>query len=133
MADVSANKAENGSGEGVQRRSIGRHHANRCTDGCRANSRGAGDYGADRGETDDARSIAAADLLRAGRAGRVRGGAVVVPARGGVWDYPLHQIDAPAHYYFIRKILDEGGRRGHPLWPNDAYYPPLFHLLARGW
>ena len=54
------------------------------------------------------------------------------PRGEAVWNYPLHQIDAPAHYYFIRKILDEGGGAATHLWPNDAYYPPLFHLLAAG-
>ncbi|KAA8818761.1 hypothetical protein CSQ85_07805 [Bifidobacterium rousetti] len=48
------------------------------------------------------------------------------------WNYPLHQIDAPAHYYFIRRILDQGIGAATHLWPNDAYYPPLFHLLAAG-
>ena len=54
------------------------------------------------------------------------------PRGEAVWNYPLHQIDAPAHYYFIRKILDEGVGAATHLWPNDAYYPPLFHLLAAG-
>lgn len=48
------------------------------------------------------------------------------------WNNPLQEIDAPAHYYFIRKILDEGLPAITRLWPNDAYYPPLFHLLAAG-
>ncbi|KAA8815588.1 hypothetical protein EMB92_09015 [Bifidobacterium callitrichos] len=61
--------------------------------------------------------------------------AVVVawfPKGDAAWQYPLHQIDAPAHYYFIRRILDEGIGAAAHLWPNDAYYPPLFHLLAAG-
>lgn len=61
--------------------------------------------------------------------------AVVVawfPKGSAAWQYPLHQIDAPAHYYFIRRILDEGIGAATHLWPNDAYYPPLFHLLAAG-
>ena len=61
--------------------------------------------------------------------------AVVVawfPKSYEAWNYPLHQIDAPAHYYFIRRILDEGIGAATHLWPNDAYYPPLFHLLAAG-
>ena len=44
----------------------------------------------------------------------------------------MHEIDAPAHYYFIRKILGEGVGAATHLWPNDEYYPPLFHLLAAG-
>lgn len=61
--------------------------------------------------------------------------AVVVawfPKGPAAWRYPLHQIDAPAHYYFIRRILTEGVGAAAHLWPNDAYYPPLFHLLAAG-
>ncbi|BDR52988.1 hypothetical protein KIM372_08950 [Bombiscardovia nodaiensis] len=50
----------------------------------------------------------------------------------GAWSLPIHEIDAPAHYYFIRKILNSGIGAASHLWPNDAYYPPLFHLLAAG-
>lgn len=49
-----------------------------------------------------------------------------------IWNLPIQQIDAPAHYYFIRKILNEGLGAATHLWPNDAYYPPFFHLLAAG-
>jgi hypothetical protein len=61
--------------------------------------------------------------------------AVVVmwfPHTYSAWNLPLQQIDAPAHYYFIRRILDEGIGSATHLWPNDSYYPPLFHLLAAG-
>ncbi|BDR54669.1 hypothetical protein KIMH_07800 [Bombiscardovia apis] len=51
---------------------------------------------------------------------------------GAAWNLPIHEIDAPAHYYFIRKILNEGVGAAGRLWPNDAYYPPMFHLLAAG-
>ena len=54
------------------------------------------------------------------------------PHGAAAWTNPLHEIDAPAHYYFIRKILDEGIGAATHLWPNDEYYPPLFHLLAAG-
>lgn len=54
------------------------------------------------------------------------------PRGSAAWTNPLHEIDAPAHYYFIRKILDEGIGAATHLWPNDEYYPPLFHLLAAG-
>ena len=54
------------------------------------------------------------------------------PKGYAAWNYPLHEIDAPAHYYFIRKILDEGIGASTHLWPNDAFYPPMFHLLAAG-
>lgn len=49
-----------------------------------------------------------------------------------IWNLPLQSIDAPAHYYFVRKILSQGVGAATHLWPNDAYYPPLFHLLAAG-
>lgn len=54
------------------------------------------------------------------------------PNASGAWSLPLQQIDAPAHYYFIRKILREGVGAATHLWPNDAYYPPMFHLVAAG-
>lgn len=54
------------------------------------------------------------------------------PNGSAAWLNPLQEIDAPAHYYFIRKILDEGVGAATHLWPNDEYYPPLFHLLAAG-
>lgn len=54
------------------------------------------------------------------------------PKGSAAWNYPLHEIDAPAHYYFIRKIFDQGIGAATHLWPNDAFYPPLFHLLAAG-
>ena len=54
------------------------------------------------------------------------------PHGSAAWTNPLHEIDAPAHYYFIRKILGEGVGAATHLWPNDEYYPPLFHLLAGG-
>ncbi|MDF7664426.1 hypothetical protein PT282_07115 [Bifidobacterium sp. ESL0763] len=54
------------------------------------------------------------------------------PNGAGAWSLPLQQIDAPAHYYFIRKILREGVGAALRLWPNDAYYPPMFHLIAAG-
>ncbi|MFR0589520.1 DUF6541 family protein [Bifidobacterium apri] len=54
------------------------------------------------------------------------------PHTSMIWQYPLQQIDAPAHYYFVRRILGEGLGSATHLWPNDAYYPPLFHLLAAG-
>ena len=54
------------------------------------------------------------------------------PKESAAWNYPLHEIDAPAHYYFIRKILNQGIGAATHLWPNDAFYPPMFHLLAAG-
>ncbi|WEV42668.1 hypothetical protein OZX57_00935 [Bifidobacterium sp. ESL0682] len=52
------------------------------------------------------------------------------PQTGNAWNLPLQEIDAPAHYYFIRKILREGLGAATRLWPNGAYYPPMFHLTA---
>ncbi|RBP97900.1 hypothetical protein CRD60_04785 [Bifidobacterium aemilianum] len=54
------------------------------------------------------------------------------PKGSEVWTLPIHQIDAPAHYYFIRRILDDGLGAATHLWPNDAYYPPMFHIMAAG-
>ncbi|WEV59899.1 hypothetical protein OZX67_01070 [Bifidobacterium sp. ESL0728] len=52
------------------------------------------------------------------------------PKTWDAWNLPLQEIDAPAHYYFIRKLLRQGLPAAARLWPNDAYYPPLFHLIA---
>lgn len=54
------------------------------------------------------------------------------PHTAAMWTYPIQQIDAPAHYYFIRKLLDEGLPAAARLWPNDEYYPPFFHVLVAG-
>ncbi|RBP99104.1 hypothetical protein CRD59_05500 [Bifidobacterium xylocopae] len=47
-----------------------------------------------------------------------------------MWTLPIHQIDAPSHYYSIRKLLKHGLPAALHLLPNDSYYPPLFHLLV---
>ncbi|WEV64196.1 DUF6541 family protein [Bifidobacterium sp. ESL0732] len=52
------------------------------------------------------------------------------PKTWDAWNLPLQEIDAPAHYYFIRKLLRQGIGAATRLWPNDAYYPPLFHIIA---
>ncbi|MCO6558970.1 MAG: hypothetical protein J6575_06085 [Bifidobacterium sp.] len=52
------------------------------------------------------------------------------PKTWDAWNMPLQEIDAPAHYYFIRKLLRQGIGAMTRLWPNDAYYPPLFHIFA---
>ena len=54
------------------------------------------------------------------------------PGGTDIWNFPIVQIDAPAHYYFIREILAEGPGAALHLLPNDGYYPPLFHLLTAG-
>lgn len=48
----------------------------------------------------------------------------------GIWNSPIQGIDAPAHYYFIRELLEQGPAKALSLLPNGGYYPPLFHLLA---
>lgn len=57
-------------------------------------------------------------------------GIVVVWFPSAVWDKPIQGIDAPAHYYFIRKILKYGPSTLLSLLPNEAFYPPLFHIFA---
>ena len=47
-----------------------------------------------------------------------------------VWNTPIVSSDAPAHYYFIRRLLDEGLGAALHLWPHDSFYPPLFHVCA---
>lgn len=47
-----------------------------------------------------------------------------------VWNMPIVSSDAPAHYYFIRRLLDEGLGAALHLWPHNSFYPPLFHVCA---
>ncbi len=47
-----------------------------------------------------------------------------------VWNTPIVSSDAPAHYYFIHRLLDEGLGAALHLWPHDSFYPPLFHICA---
>lgn len=47
-----------------------------------------------------------------------------------VWNTPIVSSDAPAHYYFIRRLLDEGLGAALHLWPHNSFYPPLFHVCA---
>lgn len=47
-----------------------------------------------------------------------------------VWNTPIASSDAPAHYYFIRRLLDEGLGAALHLWPHNSFYPPLFHICA---
>lgn len=54
------------------------------------------------------------------------------PSYSGIWRLPLQEIDAPAHYYYIRKIVKYGPVAALHLWDNGAFYPPVFHLLAAG-
>ena len=51
---------------------------------------------------------------------------------GDIWSSPIQEIDAPSHYYFIRKLLRNGLSVALTLNPNDSFYPPLFHLLVYG-
>lgn len=47
-----------------------------------------------------------------------------------VWNTPIVSSDAPAHYYFIHRLLYEGLGAALHLWPHDSFYPPLFHVCA---
>ncbi|GHU07697.1 hypothetical protein FACS189431_2680 [Alphaproteobacteria bacterium] len=47
-----------------------------------------------------------------------------------VWTVPIQSDDAPAHYYFIKTILDTGLSQIFALSPEGLFYPPLFHILA---
>ncbi|KAB7786811.1 hypothetical protein F7D08_1688 [Bifidobacterium cebidarum] len=47
-----------------------------------------------------------------------------------VWSMPLQSSDAPAHYYFIEKLSEQGLGAAMHLWPHGGFYPPLFHMLA---
>lgn len=47
-----------------------------------------------------------------------------------VWNTPIASSDAPAHYYFIRRLLDEGLGAALHLWPHNSFYPPLLHICA---
>ncbi|MBT1164841.1 hypothetical protein JS534_09535 [Bifidobacterium felsineum] len=47
-----------------------------------------------------------------------------------VWSMPLQSSDAPAHYYFIEKLSEQGLGAAMHLWPHGGFYPPLFHILA---
>lgn len=54
------------------------------------------------------------------------------PRDSAVWTHPIHAIDAPSHYYFVRKLLNDGLSAAMRLNPNDGFYPPLFHLIVYG-
>lgn len=47
-----------------------------------------------------------------------------------LWGTPIQGIDAPAHYYFVRKLLSHGPSALFTLQSNDGFYPPLFHVCA---
>lgn len=49
------------------------------------------------------------------------------PKTWSMWNLPIQAIDAPSHYYFIRKFLQNGLSVIWELNPNDSFYPPLFH------
>ena len=54
------------------------------------------------------------------------------PKTWSMWNLPIQAIDAPSHYYFVRKLLKNGLSVVFSLNPNDTFYPPLFHLLVYG-
>ncbi|OZG48929.1 DUF6541 family protein [Bombiscardovia coagulans] len=53
-----------------------------------------------------------------------------LPKSSNMWTLPIHQLDAPSHYYSIRKLLRNGLSATFELYPNDAFYPPLFHVCV---
>ena len=57
-------------------------------------------------------------------------GMVLAWIPSNVFGMPIQSSDAPGHYYFIRKLMDEGLGAALRLWPNDTFYPPLFHIIA---
>lgn len=52
------------------------------------------------------------------------------PKTWSMWNSPIQAIDAPSHYYFIRKLMQNGFSVMWGLNPNDSFYPPLFHCLV---
>ena len=52
------------------------------------------------------------------------------PKTRSMWNLPIQAIDAPSHYYFIRKLLQNGLSVIWELNPNDSFYPPLFHCVV---
>lgn len=52
------------------------------------------------------------------------------PKSQSMWTLPIQEIDAPSHYYFIRKLMRNGVSAALTLNPNGSFYPPLFHLLV---
>ena len=52
------------------------------------------------------------------------------PNNRSMWNLPIQAIDAPSHYYFIRKLMQNGLSVVWELNPNDSFYPPLFHVLV---
>ncbi len=52
------------------------------------------------------------------------------PKTWNMWNLPIQAIDAPSHYYFIRKLMKNGLSAALELNPNDGFYPPLFHVLV---
>ena len=53
-----------------------------------------------------------------------------LPKTWSMWNLPIQAIDAPSHYYFIRKLMQNGLSVVWELNPNDSFYPPLFHVLV---
>ena len=53
-----------------------------------------------------------------------------LPKTWSMWNLPIQAIDAPSHYYFIRKLMQNGLSVVWELNPNDSFYPPLFHILV---
>lgn len=67
----------------------------------------------------------------AGLAGVIAAFCIVVAwFPSALWGTPIQGIDAPAHYYFVRKLLNHGPSVLLTLQSNDGFYPPLFHVCA---
>ncbi|OZG61787.1 hypothetical protein BLEM_1324 [Bifidobacterium lemurum] len=89
--------------------------------------------------TSDARTCARIGIQWSKPAGALLGAAIAFaivllwfPRSWSMWNLPLQEVDAPAHYYFVQRLLDEGIGAATHLNPNDSYYPPMFHLMAAG-
>ncbi|MDR3128131.1 MAG: hypothetical protein LBT99_02245 [Bifidobacteriaceae bacterium] len=47
-----------------------------------------------------------------------------------LWQYPIQFTDAPAHYYYIAKLVNQGFGTAFHLTSENQFYPPLWHIVA---
>ncbi|MDR3116311.1 MAG: hypothetical protein LBT91_00505, partial [Bifidobacteriaceae bacterium] len=47
-----------------------------------------------------------------------------------LWQYPIQFSDAPAHYYYIEKLISGGIGQIFHLTAEGGFYPPFFHIVA---
>ncbi|MDR2799101.1 MAG: hypothetical protein LBB07_00555, partial [Bifidobacteriaceae bacterium] len=47
-----------------------------------------------------------------------------------LWQYPIQFTDAPAHYYYIEKLVRNGFGSAMHLTLEGGFYPPLYHIVA---